>query len=438
LTVCRIEQLYPHPRLQEVALSSRLVATAAVILSCVLAAPAAAQVTITDAMLDQFLRGRVAEQAELEKVTVQLAELDEKIAKFNECAQLVRDGSSVVGGGAAGGLAARAALRTRCGATSVDGMMNDRKKLLEGPQARGASASGLGARDYATVKELVIIYLEGGRAFREAELAALAARVQDLSGALRIAAVTPGLRQTGGGDGGGGGGIGGRIGGAIGGAVGARLQAFTPDMTWAYVSYLWGIMFMSGATLFEQPYQSGQWTQWEIIDSSGDDEKMMLERALIAREDDGSEWWRIKTISTDGASADTIVLETLFKPLDEDRLTMQVVRMRGRMPGETEGQELMVPQHLGMLSPGALFPFKPTPESIAGATVGTETVRISTGSYSARRVKFGSAGGSTEWWLADDAPGGVVRVQHSAPDRGGWTMAMIGAGTGARSELGIR
>jgi hypothetical protein len=416
-------------------LSSRLVSTAAVILSCVLAAPAAAQVTITEPLLDQFLRGREAEQAELEKVTVQLAELDEKIAKFNECAQLVRDGSGVVGGGAAGGLAARAALRTRCGAMNADGMMNDRKKLLEGPLARGASASGLSARDYAMVKELVVIYLQGSRAFREAELEALAARVQDLSGALRMAAVTASQQQTGGG---GGGGIGGRIGGAIGGAAGARLQAFTPDMTWAYVSYLWGIMFMSGATLFEQPYESGQWTQWEIVDSSGDGEKMMLERALIAREDDGSEWWRIKTISIDGASADTIVLETLFKPLDEDRLTMQVVRMRGRMPGETEGQELMVPQHLGMLSPGALFPFKPTPESIAGATVGTETIRLSTGSYSARRVKFGSGGGSTEWWLANDAPGGVVRVQHSAPDRGGWTMAMTGAGTGARSELGIR
>jgi hypothetical protein len=406
-------------------------ACAAVVLSCALAAPAMAQVTITDATLDQFLRGREAEQAELEKVTVQLAELDEKIEKFNECAQLVREGRGVVGGGAAGGLAARAAMRARCGATSADGMVNDRKKLLEGPQARGVSASGLGARDYAQVKELAIMYLSGVRAFRESELEVLAARAQDLSAAMRMAAVAPssGAQQASGGGG---------LGGRIAGAVGARLQAFTPDMTWAYVSYLWGIMFMSGATIFEQPYQAGQWTQWEIADASQGGEKTILERALIAREDDGSEWWRIKTISSDGASADTIVLESLFKPLDEDRLTMQVVRMRGRMPGDTEGQELMVPQHLGMLSPGALFPFKPTPESIAGATVGTETVRIGTGSYAVRRVRFGSAGGSTEWWLADDAPGGVIRVQHTGSDRSGWTMAMTGAGTGARSELGVK
>jgi hypothetical protein len=398
-------------------------------LAVALASPAAAQVTITEAILDQFLTGRQVEEAELGNVSERLAELDDQIAKFRDCAALIQEGRAVGGGGgAAGSLAARATIRARCGATSVDGLISDRRKLLSEPEAKGAQAAGLRPRDYASVKELSIIYLGGGRAFREAELQAFAAKAQDLSGALRTALARPNA------GGGGGGGIGGRIGNAIGG----RLQAFTPDMTWAYVGYLWSLMYMSGATMFEQPYQAGQWTRWDIEDASQEG-KLTLERALISRDAEGAEWWRIKTISTSGGAADTITIESLFKPMDQDRLTMQVVRMRGRMPGDTEGKELMVPQHLAMLSPGALFPFKPTPESMAGATVGTETVRISTGSYSARRIRFGAGGGTTEWWLADDAPGGVVKVQFTggSPDER-WTMAMSAAGTGARSELGVQ
>jgi hypothetical protein len=402
---------------------------AATILTVALATPAAAQVTISEGIIDQFLNGRQVEAAELDKVADKLEEMDEKIRKFRECAELVQAGRAVAGGGAAGGLAARAAMRARCGATSVDGMLDERKKLLQSPEAVGAQASGLRPRDYASVKELAIIYLMGGRAFRDAELAVLSARANDLAGAMRIALVAP---NRGGAAADGGGGIGGRIGNAI----GARMQAFTPDMTWAYVGYLWGLMYMSGATMFEQPYESGQWTRWEIVDSSQDD-KLTLERALLSRDAEGNEWWRIKTITGDAAAADTITIESLFKPMDEERLTMQVVRMRGRMPGDTEGKELMVPQHLAMLSPGMMFPFRPTPESIAGATVGTETFRLSTGSYSARHVRFGSGGGTTEWWLADNAPGGIVKVQFSGSQQAEkWTMAMIGAGTGAKSELG--
>ena len=43
---------------------------------------------------------------------------------------------------------------------------------------------------------------------------------------------------------------------------------------------------------------------------------MVLERALLSREADKSEWWRIKTINTSAEATDTIILESQFKPLD--------------------------------------------------------------------------------------------------------------------------
>jgi hypothetical protein len=374
--------------------------------------------------LDQFIAGLTAERAELDKVGAQLTEIDAKIEKFRACAGLLTEA-----GGGKTGMAAKIAMKAKCGATSEDGMLKDRAKLLEQPEKSGAAAAGMKRGDYAFMKERVTGYVNGQRNFSDAELKALASRGDKLAGLLGLS-----LAKASSNGGGGGGGIGNRIGNAI----GNQMRMFTPDMTWAYVSYLWGVMYMSGATMFESPYKPGQWTRWEIKDSQQEGTKLVLERALLSREADGSEWWRIKSVNITTESSDTITLESLFKKLDESGIAMQVVRMKGKLPGDTEGKELMVPQHLSMLSMTA-FPFKPTDESVAGATVGTDAIRVGGTSYSAKHVKFGAGGGNMEWWLANNAPGGVVRVQFSGQQKEEkWTMEMVDAGTGAKSELGIK
>jgi len=399
--------------------------TAALLLLLLSSTDAYAQTRITDEVVTQFTRGREAEEPEFEKVAEQIEELDEKIEKFRECYQLVA-GADDATGNKLGGLAGKAMLRARCGATSEDGFLKDKQKLLEQPEKAGAAAAGMKLKDYAKLKELFTLYLHGSRNFPEAELAVLNARGAALSNALGI----PLAEIDDAGDG-----SGGRARVATG--LGFNMRAMTPDMTWAYVGYLWSLMYMSGATMFETPYESGQWTTWEVTSSDQPEQKLLIERALISREADKSEWWRIKTIRVGGETADTIVLESLFKPADDEGLTMNVVRMRGKMPGEKEAQELMVPQHLTTLSMTA-FPMKPTPESVEGATVGTEKVTAGSQSWSAKRVRFGSAGGTMEWWLADKAPGGVVKVQYSGQEDEKWTMAMTGAGSGAKSELGVK
>ena len=387
----------------------------------VLATPAAASAQdITDQKITSFLAGVAAEKPELEKVGAELDALDEQIKEFGSCAEIIRETMS--------GLKAKAALKVKCGRTSVDGLVKERRQLLEKPEKVGAAAAGMDVRAYAKLKESVLMYLRGIDDFPDSELKVFARHASALEEAMGF------KRQTAKASNGGGGGIGDRIGNAIAGKV----RMFTPDMTWAYVSYLWGLMYMSGATMFESDYKAGEWTQWEIVDASQPDQRLVIERALLSRAPDKSEWWRIKTISSSRESADTIILESQFKPMDAEGLTMQVVRMRGKMPGDTEGKELMVPEHLAMLSMSA-FPMKPTAESIAGATVGTESVKVGSSSYSAKKVKFGNAGGAMQWWLADKAPGTVVKVEFSGREADQkWTMQMVGAGSGAKSELGIK
>jgi hypothetical protein len=384
---------------------------------------------ITTESVDRFITGKRAEKPELQKVSAQVKELDKKIADWRKCYAELREAGQVVGMSPSG-FKAKAVTRAKCGATDPDGWVEERGKLLEDPEAVGARAAKMERDEYSQFKERVTAYLGGDRNFADGALKALNTRATDLSNVMDMALAKA---DNGGGSRGGGGG-----GGMIGNALGAQMRMFTPDMTWAYVTYLNGMLYMSGATMFESDYKSGEWTKWEIKDAAQPDQHMVLERAMIRRDPDRSEWWRTKTISVTPQSADTIILETQLKPLDADGMTQQVVRMRGKFPGDSVGKELMVPENMSTLSAQA-FGRKPTKESIAGATIGTESIKVGKTTYSAKHVRFGSGGGDMDWWLSDRAPGGLVRVQSTASGQEGkWTMDLVGSGTGAKSELGMK
>jgi hypothetical protein len=136
------------------------------------------------------------------------------------------------------------------------------------------------------------------------------------------------------------------------------------------------------------------------------------------------------------ASADTVVLEALFKP--EQGGIQRLVRMHGRMPGEASANEMMVPENMSVVSTLGGFGSRPTQESIDGATVGTERVATPAGSFSTKLVRFGGMGGKQEWWLTEAVPGGWVRYTATrAEGDAGFTVELLAHGTGAQSELGV-
>jgi hypothetical protein len=82
--------------------------------------------------------------------------------------------------------------------------------------------------------------------------------------------------------------------------------------------------------------------------------------------------------------------------------------------------------------------FKPTKESIEGATVGVEDVKTPAGSFKARHVRFGQGGGTIDWWLDETTVGGWVKFAAVGDDKEAkYTMELVGRGTGAKSELGV-
>lgn len=400
---------------------------------------------ITQAILDFFFKARTAEAAEEDKVEEQTKDVDARIAKFNECRKTYDVGSS---GGRMAQMAAKAMMKSKCGATDDNALQKEKAALRQGPEKAAVAAGGFkNVKEYQRLKDRLALYLGGNtESFNENEQKLLASRKGDLSRMMGIAAAQPQRMTIGGVEiTSGAAGDDARSGRSYRGrnTRGVRGAGWNTDMAWSHISGMFETMYLSGAMMFEKPYQPGQWTRWELTESDVPDEKTIIERAMFAKTPEGNEWWRTKTINIykeDGKQkADTIVLESLFK--NEDQYMRRLVRMRAKMPGKTESEELLVPENWSTWSLLA-FPYKPTPESVEGATVGVEKVA----GVDAKHVRFGgSNGGKMEWWLSDALPGGLARFRHTDDDVSGadgkpvvWSMELVAKGTGAKSELGVK
>jgi hypothetical protein len=367
-------------------------------------------IDLTVDMLDRWLSGHEKEKSETKNVEPQLAEADAKIAKFEQCKK-DWETAGAASGSRLGGLAARMAIKAKCGSSDADGMRKDRQKILDGPENAGAQVAKFKLDDYRNLKNRLQAWAGGDESgFSKAGLDLLKSRRAQVAATFGMSAD---VAQSGG---------------------GMRAPGvWTTDYAWVYISGLFTMQYLSGATMFEGNYKPGEWTKWSMK-SADSDEMQQTERAFLGTTAEGAEWWRMKTIT----ESDTIVLEALFKPDANNDAMQQLVRMRGRFPGQSEAQELMVPQQWGMWNMNGSMGMKPTKESLEGATVGTETVTTPAGTFRAKHVRFGQGNGSIDWWLDETAVGGWVKFQaFDNEKKPTYTMEMIGKGTGAKSELGV-
>ena len=391
-----------------------------------LPAPAHAQrvIDLTADMLERWLDGKDKENQDTKSVQSQLTEADAKIQKFEECKRNFEAAGSA--GGRMGGLAARMAIKAKCGATNSDDYRKERQRILDGPESAGAEMAKMKLADYRNVKEKIQNWLGGDESgFTKPGLDLLKAKRPAIASLFGVSADVA-LASSG----------------SSGGRGMRGPNMYAGDNAWIWISQLFTIQYLSGAAMFETNYKPGDWTKWSIETADEDDDKQETEKAFLGKTAEGAEWWRFKTITNykdgDKAMADTIILESLFKPEPGNEQMQQLVRMRGKFPGQTEAQEMMVPQQWGMWNMNGAFQMKPTKESVDGATVGTETVTTPAGTFKAKHVRFGQGGGTIDWWLDETAVGGWVKFTATDNEKKPtYTMQLIGKGTGAKSELGV-
>ena len=401
-------------------LRSACLALASLALLALLApSPAPAQgkvIDLTVEMLDRFFTAKDKEKSESASLGPQLTDLDAKITKFQQCKRDWEMAGEATGR-KLGGIAARIAIKAKCGASDDGGYQKDRNKIMEGPENAAAAAGGFKLADYRNLRDKLQAYLGGDHSgFTKAGLDLLKSREKQLASAFGVSLDVAGSSGRG------------MRGPAVWGA----------DYAWVYIAQLFTIQYLSGATMFETDYKPGEWTRWQVT-TEDDDDKQTNERAFLGKPSDGGEWWRMKTInaSKDG-SADTVSLEALFKADDPNDVTQKLVRMRGKLPGNSEPQELIVPEQYAMWNMAGSMGRKPTKESIEGATIGVETVTTPAGTFKAKHVRFGMGGGTMDWWLDDTAVGGWVKFQmFDESKKPRYTMELVGKGTGSTSELGV-
>lgn len=383
-------------------------------------APARAQtdraLDVTEAILDRFFTAHAKEKAERETIAPQVDDADARIRKYEECRRDFEAAGSATGS-RLGGLAARLAIKAKCGDADAEALRKQRQRILDGPETAAATAGGFQLPEYRRLRDRIRGWLEGDASgFTAAGLAVLKAREPQLRGSFGISAVAAGN----------------------GGGRGMRAPAvWGTDFAWVWISQLFAVQYLSGATMFEKDYTPGEWTRWRIT-TDEDGEVQESERAFLGRTADGGEWWRTKTIIKDGDGADTVTLEALFKPETGNPNLQRLVRMRAKLPGNAEAQEMMVPEQWTTWNMMGAFSGRPTKESLDGATVGTERITTPAGTFTARHVRFGQGGGTIDWWLDESATGGWVKFSAIDDEKKPqYTMELVGKGTGAKSELGI-
>lgn len=208
-------------------------------------------------------------------------------------------------------------------------------------------------------------------------------------------------------------------------------RQYTPQFMQFYTNYIFALAFGAGGyDVAQKDYAPGEWARFNL---ASDKDGSWMERAYLGTDADGNQWWKVKYF--DGESGDTVIMEAL---LSADRT--QMLRLRAKWPDDQAPKEMAVQQGTTWVPPQKL-----TPQSIEGATVGTGSVTVPAGTFTARHVRFGQPGeGTYEWWLVDSVPGGLVKSAQTSPtsdseqgmNSDNWTLVLAAFGKDAKDELG--
>jgi len=404
--------------------SALLVAAAGVALLTPNPVRAQKAVEVTVDVLSHFFSAWDKQKSEEQTVAPQLADLDAKINKFEQCKRDWEAAGSA-SGSRLGGFAAKIAIKRKCGASDSDGWRKEREGIMSGPENAAATAGGFKLADYRNLRDRLHGYALGDESgFSTTSLDILKGKRSQLASAFGVPAVVA----------------------QAGTSAGRGMHGtavWNTDYAWVWISQLFAVQYLSGASMFESNYKPGEWTRWSITTEENVDESQQTERAFIGKNADGAEWWRFKTITNykdgDKAAADTVTLEALFKPDAGNENLQQLVRMRGKFPGNAEAQELMVPEQWATWNLTGGFGMKPTKESVDGATVGVEDVKTPAGTFKAKHIRFGQGGGTMDWWLDDTAAGGWVKFSATDNEKKPrYTMEMIAKGVAQSQSLESR
>ncbi|HUJ26056.1 MAG TPA: hypothetical protein VLW85_08565 [Myxococcales bacterium] len=211
---------------------------------------------------------------------------------------------------------------------------------------------------------------------------------------------------------------------SYGGGGSMSMATMNPAFLNMYMGVIFSYAFSSGGYDISQvDYKAGQYTRWTGHGQNG--KGVTVERAHLFDDAQGRQWWKVKFTDDNGK---TTILEGLLDPAQK-----KFVRMRAKFPDDKEGNEMAMSDQ-NYYQPAQ----KLTPESVQGATKGTESVSVPAGTFTASHVVFGAMDGTREWWTVKTVPGGAVKqlMKNPKSDQDRWEMELAAYGNDAKTELG--
>jgi hypothetical protein len=204
-----------------------------------------------------------------------------------------------------------------------------------------------------------------------------------------------------------------RVGDQIGQAIAANMLASNPQLMFAYSMSVFSMMFHHGGYWFQgfDSYEAGSFSRWEV---TGATEGSRFERALLRRNQDTSEWWRVETYTPTDQGEDVVIMEALLSSADEAG-ARRVLRMRAMLPGDAEAREIPVEEkdsEQWKIHQGRTL----TKESMEGMTKGTEAVTTPAGSFKATHLQSTDGVNTVNWYVVDAVPGKLVKYNAVAED----------------------
>lgn len=206
-----------------------------------------------------------------------------------------------------------------------------------------------------------------------------------------------------------------RVGERVGDAIAADILANNPHLLNAYAMGVFNVLFYQGGYyLSTDEYRVGEWSTWR---SEGTTEGDWFQKVLLRRHDNGNEWWRVETQSTDGSGEkQSVIMEALFTAPEDTTGARRVLRMRALLPDDKEPAEIPITRE-NRSSWYFARSQRLTDESLDGMTVGEENVETPAGTFLAKHLRTSGADRSLhEWWLNDAVPGQLVKFTRTSND----------------------
>ena len=203
-------------------------------------------------------------------------------------------------------------------------------------------------------------------------------------------------------------------------------------MTQVYVAQFYAIYwyaFAAGGFYFDDStYEVGQGTVWSLT-SSDDDDEILLEKALLRVENDGSKWWRI-AFSQEG---DRLIYEYHIDP------DYQLIKMRFKDVGENKvGEYEFKTEDEGQYGTTEVEPI--SSEDYSQYRSGTESLRVGAGTFECDVLEYSSTADTDTWnytwWASEEAPGSLVKFYWELNGGEEWMQGeLVDITTGNKPEL---